>query len=540
MTDYGHDLLFGTFITPMHQQADAVVAAAQLSEQAGLDLVTFQDHPYQPRFLDTWTLLSYLAARTQRIRLAGNVLNLPLRQPAVLARSVASLDILSGGRVELGLGAGAFWEAIVAMGGRRLAPSEAVAALGEAIDVIRMLWDTDARGGARYNGTYYQLSGAKRGPAPVHDMSIWLGAYKPRMLRLIGGKADGWLPSLGYLQPGDLAPGNRIIDEAALAAGRNPTDIRRLLNVLGRSGGLSGPPAQWVEELTRLALEDGISAFILAADDPSLTQVYGQEIAPAVREAVDRERRGAAPSRAEPSGGESSGGESSGERATAVPEAAAADSGGQVTGRGESRHLGVSPTSDSGRRLSDKRLWDEATRPHRPEPPPEVTYTAAGRQAGQHLIDVHDHLRKELDELHQIIVQVRDGALEAAAARSAINQMTMRQNNWTMGAYCASYCRVVTQHHGLEDVAVFPYLRRRDPSLPPVLDRLTEEHQVIHKVLDGVDAALVHHMSHPDDFTQLQEAIDVLTDTLLSHLAYEEQELIEPLARHGFYTSQLG
>src|SRR5919108_5397010 len=111
MPDYGHDLAFGTFITPQNQRPDEVVALAQLTERSGLDLVTFQDHPYQPRFLDTWTLLSVVAAQTTTIRLAPNVANLPLRQPVVLARSVASLDLLSGGRVELGLGAGAFWDA---------------------------------------------------------------------------------------------------------------------------------------------------------------------------------------------------------------------------------------------------------------------------------------------------------------------------------------------------------------------------------------------------------------------------------------------
>src|ERR687885_2117034 len=98
MTDYGQELLFDTFVTPSSRDADAVVALAQLAEQAGLDVVTFQDHPYQPAFLDTWTLLSYVAARTTTVRLAPNVANLPLRQPAVLARSAASLDILSGGR----------------------------------------------------------------------------------------------------------------------------------------------------------------------------------------------------------------------------------------------------------------------------------------------------------------------------------------------------------------------------------------------------------------------------------------------------------
>jgi len=77
MADYGHDLVFGTFITPSSRQPHDVVALAQITEQAGLDLATFQDHPYQPAFLDTWTLLSWVAAETKTLRVSGNVLNLP-------------------------------------------------------------------------------------------------------------------------------------------------------------------------------------------------------------------------------------------------------------------------------------------------------------------------------------------------------------------------------------------------------------------------------------------------------------------------------
>src|SRR5882672_3268149 len=107
MPDYGHPIRFGSFITPVNAPASAPARLAVLSEQLGLDLVTFQDHPYQPSFLDTWTLLSWVAARTERVGVSGNVLNLPLRQPpAVLARAAASLDLLSGGRVTLGIGAG--------------------------------------------------------------------------------------------------------------------------------------------------------------------------------------------------------------------------------------------------------------------------------------------------------------------------------------------------------------------------------------------------------------------------------------------------
>src|SRR5581483_795770 len=166
MADYGHALRFGAFITPQNQRPGEVVALAQLTERAGLDLVTFQDHPYQPAFLDTWTLLSWVAAQTERVHVAGNVINLPLRQPAVLARAAASLDLLSGGRVELGLGAGAFWDGIEAMGGPRRTPGQAVTALDEAIDVIRAIWNPQERSGVRVEGRHYRVQGARRGPEP--------------------------------------------------------------------------------------------------------------------------------------------------------------------------------------------------------------------------------------------------------------------------------------------------------------------------------------------------------------------------------------
>lgn len=211
---------------------------------------------------------------------------MPLRPPAVVARAAASLDLLSQGRFDLGLGAGGFWDAIEAMGGRRLTPGQSVTALEDAIDVIRELWRTDERRGVFTDGEFHRVRGAKRGPRPAHDIPIHIGAYKPRMLALTGRKGDGWLPSLGYMKPGDLAKGNAAIDEAAASAGRDPREIRRLLNV----GRLSADPREFAERLTRLAIEDGIGTFILAGDDPRLLQELGEEVAPAVREAVARER----------------------------------------------------------------------------------------------------------------------------------------------------------------------------------------------------------------------------------------------------------
>ncbi|GAA4977108.1 LLM class flavin-dependent oxidoreductase [Actinoplanes utahensis] len=297
MTDYGQDLLFGAFVTPTAAPVHQAVELAVAAEEAGLDLVTFQDHPYLPRFHDTWTLMSYAAARTSRIRLSGNVLSLPLRQPAVLARSHAALDRLTGGRIEMGLGAGAFWDGIEAMGARRLSAGQSVDALGEAIAVIRAVWDATATGPVAVRGTYYQVDGLKRGPAPAHDMSIWVGAYKPRMLRLIGRAADGVLPSLSYLEDGPSAYAgiNEHIDAAARDAGRDPARIRRLLNIngtfsqFGRSF-LNGPAEQWAEDLAGLTLEHGVSTFILATDDPTAIAEFAGDVAPAVRALVAAER----------------------------------------------------------------------------------------------------------------------------------------------------------------------------------------------------------------------------------------------------------
>jgi hypothetical protein len=152
----------------------------------------------------------------------------------------------------------------------------------------------------------------------------------------------------------------------------------------------------------------------------------------------------------------------------------------------DNERLGVTPTPDDGTRLSEVTVWDESARPAGPAAEPDTVYTERG------------------------------------------------QNNWTLGAFCENYCRFVTVHHSLEDVSFFPQVRRADPRLGPVLDRLSEEHRVIHEVLDRVDAALVATVSDPKGVAELGDAVDLLTDTLLSHLSYEERELVSVTeARRG-------
>lgn len=196
----------------------------------------------------------------------------------------------------------------------------------------------------------------------------------------------------------------------------------------------------------------------------------------------------------------------------------------------------VKPTPEERSRLSEELPWDESTRPKGPTPDPEQHYSAEQLAAGQHLIDVHDGLRAELGRLREAIDEVAAGAAEPAALRSFFNRMTIRQNNWTLGAFCQSYCRAVTGHHSLEDSSVFPHLGRADARLEAVLDRLGEEHEVIADILERIDAALVALVaSEPDAMARVRQAVDLITDAMGSHFAYEELELVEPLARFGFY-----
>ena len=289
--DYGHKLKFGIFPVPNATDLEDLVDLVREADSLGLDLVGIQDHPYQRRFVDTFTLITALAVKTEHIRFFPDVASLPLRPPAILAKVAATIDLISSGRFELGLGAGAFWEAIGAIGGPRRSAGEAFQSLEEAIDIIRLMW-SDERS-VRYHGNHYQLGGVKPGPQPAHPIGIWLGVGGPRALNLLGRKADGWIPSIPSMPIETLNDRHDAIDQGAIEAGRDPSEIRRLANVNGvittgnTEGFLRGPADQWIDQLSELALDHRIDSFILWPDGDPLRQTrLFADLVPAVEAAV--------------------------------------------------------------------------------------------------------------------------------------------------------------------------------------------------------------------------------------------------------------
>jgi alkanesulfonate monooxygenase SsuD/methylene tetrahydromethanopterin reductase-like flavin-dependent oxidoreductase (luciferase family) len=294
MPDYGHDLLFGVSVTPDAADSRSVLDLAQAADRGGLDLVAIQDHPYQPSHLDTWTLISYLAARTEHVHFTPDVADLALRPPALLAKAAASLDVLTGGRVTLGVGGGAMNQAITSIGGPDRTPGQIVEYTAESLTVLRR-----ALAGQKValDGKHHHIRGYQAGPLPAHSVPIWLGAFKPRMLNLTGRLADGWICPLNiYVPPEDVPAAQQHIDATAVEAGRHAADIRRIYNVLGTittgpsaaGQGLTGDAETWARTLTDWVLTLGFDTFIFwAADDPALQlDLFIHDVVPRVRELV--------------------------------------------------------------------------------------------------------------------------------------------------------------------------------------------------------------------------------------------------------------
>jgi alkanesulfonate monooxygenase SsuD/methylene tetrahydromethanopterin reductase-like flavin-dependent oxidoreductase (luciferase family) len=288
------NLLFGLNVDPRVDRSAMAFQLASVADERGLDFVSVMDHPEQPRFLETWTLLVALAMRTERVAVMPNVASVPLRPPAMLAKAASTLAILTGGRVILGVGAGDP-RVVRSYGGPSLGPREAVDALDEAVQVIRGLWDAERRT-VSFEGRHYRLPGTRPGPHAPTPIPLWIGSFGPRLLRLTGRLADGWAPTNRYADPTRIARIRHHVDRGAEQAGRDPRSIRRNYNVMGaidpatatQDGELLvGGVDHWVEALGRYHRELGFDSFVfwpVRGDELEQSRRFATEVVPRVRE----------------------------------------------------------------------------------------------------------------------------------------------------------------------------------------------------------------------------------------------------------------
>lgn len=283
--------LFGVSVIPSASDRSDPVGEARHAEALGFDLVTVWDHLEGPHpSLETWTLLTWIGASTSRVRLGPNVLGLPYRPPAVVAKMAESLDRLSGGRLVLGLGAGGSDREFRGFGLPVRSPREKLEALEEAVDVIRGLWTEPS---FTYLGRHYRLEEGRLEPKPDRPISIWLGVYGPRGLDLVARKGDGWIPSMPYLPPTEAVRRLRVVRERAERAGRDPDAITYAYNVRVRVGqGPAGDPEREVaggteEVLDRLAglLRMGFTCLNLwlSGDRAEQRELVAREVLPHLR-----------------------------------------------------------------------------------------------------------------------------------------------------------------------------------------------------------------------------------------------------------------
>jgi probable F420-dependent oxidoreductase len=262
---------FGAPVSGAWATPDSLGRFAALAETAGYgSLWTFQRllvpegsamDPVYHSVLDPMVALGYAAAVTERIRLGVAVVNMPYLSPAYLAKQAASVDVLSAGRLDLGLGLGWMPEEF-ALTGAAMAGRGARTA--EYIDVLRRLW---AGGVAEFHGEYYTIPAGRVAPVPVQRPGppILLGGMVPRALRRAGQLSDGWLTS-SRADLTRIGEGIAVVKEAAEEAGRDPAEIR----VVCRGVVRWGAPAIVPEGGGRLPLSGGFDD--IRADTEQLAQ----------------------------------------------------------------------------------------------------------------------------------------------------------------------------------------------------------------------------------------------------------------------------
>jgi alkanesulfonate monooxygenase SsuD/methylene tetrahydromethanopterin reductase-like flavin-dependent oxidoreductase (luciferase family) len=283
MTKYGRRLHFGYCPVPTAADPTRPLRLAALAETLKLELIGIQGDADRAAEQEPWTLLTAIASKTSHIALFATLVDWSLRSPALIAKAAASLDLLTRGRVELGLGAAR-------------ADAATLAALEEAIQVIRLQWSSEPA--VRFDGKVYSMAGVQPGPAPTHPIGIWLAANQPDAMALAGRLGDGWIADpYPTVQPDGLAQLGKHLDDAATAAGREPGDIRRIWPITGTIRDVEsdtlfqGSAKQWAASLAQLAVEVGIDTFVLmeGEEDAAEAQLraFALEVVPQIRELLE-------------------------------------------------------------------------------------------------------------------------------------------------------------------------------------------------------------------------------------------------------------
>jgi alkanesulfonate monooxygenase SsuD/methylene tetrahydromethanopterin reductase-like flavin-dependent oxidoreductase (luciferase family) len=262
----------------------------QYAERLGLDSAWVCDHFVQPSrpdyaggYLEGWTLLAALAARTERIRLGVLVSSNTFRHPALLAKEAVTVDHVSGGRLEVGLGAGWYAPEHEMYGLELGEPGQLVERYREAVEVVDRLLRGDV---VSYDGLHYRLREAVFRPGPIQRPRppLTLGAHRPRMLAIVARHADRW-NSFGSVE--EMRERNAGLDEACAAIGRAPGAIRRSL--YGWASMMSRDPfasVEGFEEMVGRYREAGVEEFLIDMPDreqyPVLERIAG-EVVPRLR-----------------------------------------------------------------------------------------------------------------------------------------------------------------------------------------------------------------------------------------------------------------
>ena len=262
-------------LNPRGLSYERIVEVAQAAEKAGFDNISFSDRPPEPN-LEAWTLATAVGVQTKRIRLTHSTLNVPFRNPGMLAKMAASLDVITGGgRVLLTLGAGGQEKHYAGYGITLGTPAERFERLEDTVTILRGLWANES---FTYEGKHFTTAEGIVDPKPVNGtIPIFLGAGLPRMLRFTGRVADGWIKNGGWPESIEAYEEQvALLEAGAEAAGRDPATLHRVLNctayvgdadladvmppTLGVRGGIMGTADAVLEQVERYR-EAGVDTF---------------------------------------------------------------------------------------------------------------------------------------------------------------------------------------------------------------------------------------------------------------------------------------